>query len=183
MKKPTEEPIKNLMNDACEQAGCNKRQRINHAWKWEMKRWHEHPSIAFTTWWRPDHFDPVSGAHVGGHPEAHRRHARKDPDGWKHRWYGVSTLDAWNCANYVGDFETWQKVGSPKKPDPYISITATFKRQKEYMRDAKPLLGMMLQGFKRAQIDPLAEELNAKYPGYDPNEPAPRCGCEQCNPA
>lgn len=156
------------MNEFCQQAGCNQRQQILHAWKWAKKRWHAHPSMTFTGWWQPFEFDPVSGAHVGGHPDAYRRWSRKDGGGWKHRWYGISTVDAWNVAQYVEEFNAWQEIGSPEKAEEFISISATKERQIQYWKDAKPLMNLMLQGAKPTQTQPLVEELNRKYPGYEP---------------
>jgi hypothetical protein len=144
MRKSTaQEPIKNLMNDFCDQAGCSKQERISHAWKWELKRWHAHPLPSFVAWWRPDHFDEVSGAHVGGHPNAHRRWSRKEAGGWRHKWYGVSCADAWNTARYVRQFDAWQSAGSPEKPTPFVSVATDIERQKQFWHDLKGVISQI----------------------------------------
>ena len=129
-----------IMNPLCEQAGCDANLAGKHAWKWETKRWHAHPSMAFRNWWEPDGFDPVSGAHQGGHPEAHRQWARKDPDGWKRRWFGVSCVDAWNTTQYVEEFDAWTQAGSPDREEPFVSVSATMERQKQLFAGLKSII-------------------------------------------
>jgi hypothetical protein len=168
-KNMDKKPIKSHMNDLCDQAGCSEKQKINHAWKWERNRWHSHPQAAFVAWWKPFEFDPVSEASVGGHPDAKRIWARKTQNGWIRREYGVPTLDAWNTANYVAEFATWQDLGSPEK-EPFISIAASDLKQSEFWHDIAPLLHAVGKPLKEKKalvkhfnFDPLVEELFAKY--------------------
>jgi hypothetical protein len=139
MKKTNHRPIKSHINDLCEQAGCSEKQKINHAWKWEVKRWHSHPLPSFLAWWEPDDTDPVSGASVGGHPKARRVWAIKDSHGWTRRWYGTPALDAWNTAEFLQQFDEWQNLGSPEK-EPFISRAASKETQSECWHDLGPLL-------------------------------------------
>lgn len=126
-----------VMNPICEEAGCDSDTANRHAWKWENKRWHSHPSKQFSAWWDPFEFDPVCGASVGGHPDARRRWARKDTDGWIHRMYGVQLLDAWNSDNYISEFEAWRGIGSPEPDKPFVSLAASVQRQKQFWGELK----------------------------------------------
>lgn len=148
-----------LMNPICEQAGCSTERASKHAWKWETKRWHSHPSIAFTNWWTPTEFDLASGAHLGGHPDAYRQWARKDSDGWKRRWYGVSCVDAWNTPQYVEEFDAWESAGSPEG-EPFISVSATLERQKQFWRDLLPTINEI--GKPMSEVDEGAVALEAE---------------------
>jgi hypothetical protein len=125
------------MNPLCEQAGCDNNTASKQAWKWENKHWHSHPSIAFTSWWCPSHFDETSGAHVGGHKNANRKWARKDVGQWLHKWYGVSCLDAWNSAPYIEEFDAWVTAGSPEKDEPFISVAVDYERQHQFWSGLK----------------------------------------------
>ncbi len=140
MRRNTEEPIESDINDLCEQAGCNPKQRIAHAWKWEIKRWHSHPSIAFQNWWNPTDTDPESGAHIGGHPDARRQWARKDEGRWIRKWYGTSCLDAWNAVPYLEEFDAWLSAGSPEKDTPFISVALPYDVQTKMWGTMKSII-------------------------------------------
>jgi hypothetical protein len=157
----------------CDERGCDEKQRERHFDQYVKHGWNPHPSAAFMAWWNPTGNDPESGAHVGGHPEAARLWARKDPEGWVRSGYGITSTEAWNIAIYRQEFREWQAAGSPDKPEEFVSISATLERQKQYWHDAKPLMSLMLSGSKPEVIQPLVDELNKKYPGYDPSEREP----------
>jgi len=128
------------MEDCCEQAGCDDKQRKQHVWKWERKGWHSHPFPSFVAWWEPSGTDPESGASVGGHPDARRVWARKDPGRWLRRRYGIPTESAWNIARYVIEFSSWQEAGSPEPDFPFISLAASLGEQATYWGELKPIL-------------------------------------------
>ncbi len=125
-----------IMNPICEQAGCDPDTASKHAWKWELKRWHWHPSQSFIRWFEPHSIDPESGASVGGHTEANRIWARKDSDGWMRRNYGISTVNAWNTARIIEEFDAWQEIGSPEG-EPLISVAAPLDQQLNFWRGLK----------------------------------------------
>jgi hypothetical protein len=142
MKKTKESEIypSKIMNPICEQAGCSNNEASKHAWLWEKQRWHWHPSPSFRGWWEPNNVDSISGAHVGGHPDAKRFWARKDPGRWVRRIYGIPTEKAWNSANYVLEFTAWQQAGSPEPETSFVSIAATWERQKRFWSELRPII-------------------------------------------
>ncbi len=156
MKKHSDIYQSRIMNPICEQAGCNDDLASKHAWKWEQKRWHAHPSMAFTKWWTPVDFDEVSGAHIGGHPNAYRKWARKTDDGWRHKHYGVSVGDAWNSACYVEEFDAWQSAGSPEQSEPFTSVAVSIERHKEFWRGLRSTLAKI--GKKMPKPTPMDNE-------------------------
>lgn len=132
-----------LMNEMCEQAGCDDHLASKHAWKWERKHWHSHPIPTFCAWWEPHDIDPVSGASVGGHPDARRIWARKDAGKWSKHWYGVKTEDAWNTARFVEEFDAWVDAGRPEPETDFVSISATLEKQKEFWKNVKPIIAQI----------------------------------------
>jgi len=128
------------MEDFCDLAGCSDKMRKVHAWKWRHRRWHSHPIPTFVAWWEPTDRDKVSGASIGGRPEARRVWARRDEDRWRRHWYGLPTLIAWNTSYVLQAFEAWQQAGSPEPDEPFVSIAASSKAQAQHWRDLKPLI-------------------------------------------
>ena len=126
------------MNDICEQHRCSDSDTSKHAWLFEHKRWHSHPSAAFTAWFEPFEFDQTTGAHIGGHREASRIWSRKQPDGshQRHR-YGISTLNAWNISRITAEFTAWSQLGSPDQPQPFISLCAPLSTQRAFYDSLK----------------------------------------------
>ena len=151
MKRNSETEYKSLMAEFCDQAGCSEKRRIAHIWKWEERRWHSHPTLAFVGWFEPDSTDPVSSVSVGGHPDARRRWARKDPGVWKHKWYGTSTLDAWNSAYYVEQFDAWQRLGSPES-EPFVSIAAPYERQQRFFSELKHIISLIGKPMPKPEV-------------------------------
>ncbi len=131
------------MNPLCEQAGCDVHTANRHAFKWERKRWHSHPSQAFIAWWEPDGVDvDPSGADIGGHHEARRTWARKDETGWTRQIFGLSTPDAWNTAHYVEEFNAWEAAGSPDPITPFVSVSVSRDRQARFWKDIRQTIRM-----------------------------------------
>jgi hypothetical protein len=91
-----------------------------------------HPSLDFLQWWNPYDVDPVNGASIGGHPEAHRIWA-KDP--------GNGTVDVTASTSLVWNSDNYRQVishGSRRTAGPGRSIyldSATLERQKEFWHE------------------------------------------------
>lgn len=128
-----------IIEDLCEQAGCNKEQRVKHR-KQFLHRWNPHPSMRFRAWWEPSERDSISGADVGGHPEARRQWSQKHPDGYVHNWYGTGAEAAYNCAPYREEYEAWILAGRPEKPVPFVSICATPQEVQKFWHDLKDVV-------------------------------------------
>ena len=124
----------------CEQRGCNDVQKARHYRLYVNDGWNVHPSLDFLQWWNPYDVDRVSGASIGGHPEAYRIWARKDPGKWRRGRYGLNVIEAWNSDNYRQDYLRWLAAGKPEPDVPYVSISATLERQKEFWRGLKSLI-------------------------------------------
>jgi hypothetical protein len=144
-----------IIADLCDQAGCSKVHRAIH-YRQFMKGWHPHPSPAFVGWWQPDSRDPVSGADVGGHREARRRWARKDPGKYVHQWYGLTAESAYNTSKYREEFDAWVAAGSPER-EPFVSIAAPLSRQKRFWRELKPVIAQISKPMPK--VDPGAVAL------------------------
>lgn len=146
-----------LMNPICEQAGCDFPTANKHAWKWENKRWHSHPSQDFLSWWEPFDTEQESGASLGGHPDASRIWARRDAHGWKRRRYGISAENAWNSAEFFNQFDAWRLSGRPERPEEFVSIAAPLERQREFWSSLKKLIFGSVKKFP----DPLPHDYDA----------------------
>lgn len=114
----------------CDQAGCPDTVRTVHFQQFVKKGWDAHPSAAFLAWWHPYERQPDSGASIGGHPDAVRWHARKDPGGWTRLEFGTSAEVAWNTAYLREEFAAWQDAGSPEPDTPYVSLALPLREQK-----------------------------------------------------
>ncbi len=101
--------------------------------------WNNFPSERFKHWWEPVGQDSISGAHIGGHPSAYRCWSRKEPRGYTHRFYGIATVEAWNTAFYIEEFNAWIELGSPGK-EPFVSVAATPEKQREFFKQLKPII-------------------------------------------
>ena len=76
----------------------------------------------FCEWWYPSAQDEESGASIGGHPDAARMWARKDPGRWTRRAYGTKADTAWACQPYRDEYNAWIAAGRPERAEPFISI-------------------------------------------------------------
>ena len=133
----------------------------------------QNPPDDFCNWWYPSRRDHESGADIGGHPEAERVWARKDPGRWVRRTYGTTARIAWNTARIRGQYERWVELGRPKRKE-FISLAATRARQFQFWKDLMPIYQWCFVGksIPKAELDPLVEELMRKYPGHDPQPQA-----------
>jgi hypothetical protein len=96
-------------------------------------------SEGFRRWWEPTDVDELSGAHIGGHPDALRIWARKDPGRWVRRAYGTPTDAAYLVEYYRQQYDAWVDAGKPKG-EPFVSVASTVEQQKEWARGVKGLL-------------------------------------------
>jgi hypothetical protein len=86
------------------------------------------PTDEFCDWWNPSGIDELSGAAIGGHPDAKRIHARKDPGRWTRRTYGTTANIAWQCETYREEFRRWLDAGKPER-EKYVSIVLPLDKQ------------------------------------------------------
>jgi hypothetical protein len=130
------------------------------------------PPDAFCEWWYPSGEDTVSGASVGGHPDAERTWARKDDHGWTRRHYGTHAAQAWLAANYREEYDIWKSLGCPEPDEPFVSIAAPIDQQKEFWRGLhtelskinKPMPRTHLQVRNQLRGDQSKEEKNGVTP-------------------
>lgn len=97
------------------------------------------PPDEFCAWWNPTGTQQPSGADVGGHPDARRVWARKDPGRWTRRTYGLNAITAWQCQCYRSEFNAWIGADRPEG-EPFVSLAATLERQGEMWREMKSTL-------------------------------------------
>lgn len=97
------------------------------------------PPIDFCDWWSPTGIQEPSGASVGGHPDAERVWARKDPGRWSRRVYGINANKAWLVGSIRAEYLRWVDADRPQQ-EPFVSICATAERQAEFAREVKALL-------------------------------------------
>ncbi len=102
----------------------------------------EDPPEDFARWWHPHSRDRESGADIGGHPDAFRVWARKDPGRWVQRSYGTGARVAWNAQPYRDDYEEWVQLGRPER-NAFVSISATLETQKGFWRGLKTHLAQI----------------------------------------
>ena len=79
----------------------------------------------FCDWWYPTSQDEESGASIGGHPDAARMWARKDPGRWTRRMYGTKADTAWMCQCYRDEFSAWVKAGRPERAEQFVALCAS----------------------------------------------------------
>lgn len=89
------------------------------------------PPVAFCEWWNPTGRDEISGADIGGHPDAERVWARKEPGRWHRRTYGTNANLAWLCEPYYQEYTRWVEAGKPKA-EPFVSLAASMERVKQF---------------------------------------------------
>lgn len=99
----------------------------------------EDPPAEFMAWWNPFGIDQESGASAGGHPEAERIWARKDPGRWVHRTYGIPARIAWNTNPYRQEYLAWVAIGRPEG-EPFVGIVASIEKQKAFWKELKPII-------------------------------------------
>ncbi len=126
----------------------------------------EEPSEEFIFWWTPSGRDP-SGADTGGHPDAERVWARKDPGRWTHRTYGISARIAWNAQPYRSEFLRWIESGRPDREN-FVSLAAPLETQKQFWRDLKPTIAQIGKPMPKISEGDVALESGASATQPDP---------------
>ncbi len=111
----------------------------------------EEPPTEFVMWWSPDGTDQESGADVGGHPDARRIWARKDPGRWTRRTYGTTARIAWNAQMYRSEYLRWIEAGRPEREE-FISLAASTERQKQFWHDLKPVISKIGKPMPEPQL-------------------------------
>lgn len=85
----------------------------------------EQPPKKFVAWFEPNRIDKVSGASVGGHPDAYRIWARHDFGGWRRKRYGMTAEVAWNTRRLREQFES----GGAATEQPFVSVAMPLAEQ------------------------------------------------------
>lgn len=75
----------------------------------------------FCAWWYPTGTDELTGASVGGHPDAIRVWARPMKAGFLHKTMGTNANVAWFVQEYRDQFLEWKSIGSPEPSKPFVS--------------------------------------------------------------
>lgn len=119
----------------------------------------EDPPDEFCEWWSPQRRDRDSGADIGGHPDAERVWARKDPGRWVHRTYGTNARIAWNSQCYRNEWSRWVEFGKPEREE-CMMIAAPIEKQKQFWSGIKTMISQI--GKKPPKTEPF---------DYDPPNP------------
>ena len=91
------------------------------------------PPDQFAEWWLPTGTDKESGASVGGHPDARRCWARKEPGRWVHKVMGIKSDAAWWYREYREEYRDWVDAGKPERK-PFVSIAWPMSSQTQKLR-------------------------------------------------
>jgi hypothetical protein len=94
----------------------------------------------FCNWWNPSGRDELSGADIGGHPDAERVWARKDAGRFTRRTYGINAPTAWLSARYRAEYTAWVNAGRPKRDEPFVSLASPITEQVEFWQGVKSKL-------------------------------------------
>ena len=102
--------------------------------------------VRFRQWWEPWGHCKVTGASIGGHPEAYRLWARPEKQGYSHRHYGIETRKAWIMQRFRDEYDAWVRVGMPNRPQDFISISGSVEKQGEFWKGIKTIMTKIGQG-------------------------------------
>jgi hypothetical protein len=106
----------------------------------EPQKYEGGPTDDFCEWWNPTGTDALSGASIGGHPDAERVWARPESHGrFARRHYGITAALAWTCAAYRDEYREWVRLGRPER-NPFVSMAATTKKQGEFWHSVAGML-------------------------------------------
>jgi hypothetical protein len=100
------------------------------------------PPVDFMDWWSVTGVHEPSGASVGGHPDAERVWARKDPGRWNRRTYGINANKAWHVASYRAEYSRWLDADRPQT-EPFVSICKTAEEQVAFAKELKATLAQI----------------------------------------
>lgn len=108
------------------------------------------PSLVFMEWWNPTSVEEPSGASVGGHPDAERVWARKDPGRWARRTYGINAVKAWHVKSYREEYDRWVEAGKPDT-EPFVSICVPLDGQNDFWKSVKATLAAIAKPPTRSE--------------------------------
>src|SRR5215472_8830463 len=91
----------------------------------------ESPPDDFCDWWNPTGIEEQSGAAIGGHRDAERVWARKDPGRWTRRTFGINAMTAWQTQRFRAEYYAWVKADRPRQLKPFVSLALPLKEQGE----------------------------------------------------
>lgn len=123
--------------------------------KQEEERSHGGAPDDFCEWWYPNRTDEITGAAVGGHPDARRVWARRDGGHWTRRTYGTTANTAWQCAIYRDEYREWIDNGRPPRRQEFVSNAATLQQQKEFWGSVKSKLALVAKPMPVEDKQPL----------------------------
>lgn len=95
----------------------------------------DQPPDDFIRWWCPTDTNEKSGASIGGHPDAARMWARKEPGRWMRRAFGMTAVTAWACQCYRSEYHAWIAAGRPEPLEPFVSIAVPHEEANERMKE------------------------------------------------
>jgi hypothetical protein len=121
----------------------------------------EPPPDDFCDWWNPSGTDALSGAHIGGHPDAERIWARKDPGRFVRRTYGVNAVHAWQADNYRQEYLIWVATGRPAR-EPFVSMALPMPEQRKRWEEIKTTVALV--GKPMPKPLPTDKEINKHEP-------------------
>lgn len=126
----------------------------------------------FCEWWNPTGILEPSGASVGGHQDAERVWARKDPGRWVRRTYGITATIAWVCENYRREYYRWVDAERPAD-EPFVSIAATLEQQHAHYKTLHALLAQIGKPMPKEDKQPLPRTTEQLMEDYSDGEPIP----------
>jgi hypothetical protein len=127
----------------------------------------QQPPDDFCEWWNPTRRDEPSGADVGGHPDAERVWARKDPGRWVRRTYGINAVLAWQAEPYRQEYLRWVDADRPER-EPFVSIAAPLEKQRAFYRGLKATIDQIAKPMPKEDKQPLPNALDGesdRFPG------------------
>jgi hypothetical protein len=109
------------------------------------------PPREFCDWWYPTGIEQPSGASVGGHPDAERVWARKDPGRWSRRTFGMSVACAWATEHYREQFRLAQDAALEQEP--FVSIVLPINEQAQKWSALRSMLKQIVKKVPATHYD------------------------------
>jgi hypothetical protein len=102
------------------------------------------PPKDFCDWWNPTGTDELTGAHIGGHPDAERVWSRPETGSrFTRRTFGVSAKVAWLDPLFRAEYNEWVFNGKPQRAKPFISMALTLAQQSAQWTKMKDVLAQI----------------------------------------
>jgi hypothetical protein len=156
---------------ACRRNGCDQEMADRHRAIYIRSGWDSHPPEQFQRWFMPTGIDDVSGASVGGLPDAERIWARHDPGGWVQKQYGMTAEVAWNTKHLREQFLGWQEAGCPEHDEPFVSLALPLDEQAKRFGAISKTLRAAVAPIPKATAKELAAEARRLGQPTKPIEP------------